>query len=104
MLDTNICAVPSKSHCGGSIVFIIVSNKQDKSFPSSSKFIVAIPFLADAYTTGKSSCSSVASNSINSSITWSTTFSGVAPGLSILFITIIGFNPKASDFFKTSLV
>ena len=60
--------------------------------------------IRDRYTTGNSSCSSLASNSINNSITWSTTFSGVAPGLSILFITTIGFNPNANDFFKTSLV
>jgi len=33
-------------------------------------------------------------------MTWSTTFSGVAPGLSILLMTTIGFSPKANDFFK----
>ena len=104
MLDTNIWAGPSSSQLGAWIVFIMVSNKQLKSSVSSFKSILAIPFLADAYTTGKSNCSSVASNSINNSITWSTTFSGVAPGLSILLITTIGFNPNANDFFKTSLV
>ena len=56
--------------------------------------------LADAYTTGKSNCSSVAFNSINNSITWSTTFSGCAPGLSILFITTIGFKLSAKDFYE----
>ena len=71
---------------------------------SSVRFILAIPFLADAYTTGKSSCSSFAFNSINNSKTLSTTFSGSAPGLSILFITTIGFKFNAKDFFKTSLV
>ena len=85
-------------------MLIIVSNKQDKSVVSSAKSILAIPFFADAYTTGKSNCSSVAFNSINNSITWSTTFSGCAPGLSILFITTIGFSPNANDFFRTSLV
>ena len=71
---------------------------------SSSKCIFAIPFLAEAYTTGKSNCSSLAFNSINNSKTWSTTFSGLAPGLSILFIITIGFRFNAKDFFKTSLV
>ena len=71
---------------------------------SSSKFILAYPSLAEAYITGKSNCSSFAPNSINSSRTSSTTFKGLAPGLSILFITTIGFKFKANDFFKTSLV
>ena len=71
---------------------------------SSSKFIFAIPFFADAYITGKSNCSSFAFNSINNSNTSSTTFAGFAPGLSILFITTIGFKFNDNDFFKTSLV
>ena len=84
--------------------FIIVSNIQVILSASSSKCNFAIPFLADAYITGKSNCSSVAFNSINNSKTWSTTFNGFAPGLSILFITTIGFKFNANDFFKTSLV
>ena len=104
MLDTNICIVPSSSHSGGFIVFIIVSNKHVKSDDSSARFIFPIPNFAEAYTTGKSNCSSVAFSSINNSITSSTTFSGFAPGLSILFITTIGFKSNANDFFKTSLV
>ena len=104
MLETNICAVPSKSHFGASIVFTIVSNRGVISLSSSDKFNFDTPFFADAYTTGNSSCSSVASNSINNSITSSTTFSGFAPGLSILFITTIGFKFNANAFFKTSLV
>ena len=98
MLDTSICISPSISHDGGSICSIIVSNIQWTLSVSSSKCIFAIPFLADAYITGKSSCSSFASNSINSSNTWSTTFNGFAPGLSILFITTIGFKFNAKDF------
>ena len=71
---------------------------------SSSNFIFAIPFLADAYITGKSNCSSVAFKSMNNSSTLSTTFSGCAPGLSILFITTIGFKSSPKAFFNTSLV
>jgi len=104
MLETNICIVPSISHCGGSIFSIIVLNMQVMLSDSSDKFIFAIPFFADAYITGKSNWSSVAFSSINSSITLSNTFSGSAPGLSILFITTIGFRFNAKDFFRTSRV
>ena len=41
---------------------------------------------------------------MNNSITSSNTFCGSAPGLSILFITTIGFKFIANDFFNTSLV
>lgn len=53
---------------------------------------LAVPLTADAYTTGKSNCSSFASNSINKSKTSSTTPSGLADGLSILFTTTTGLN------------
>ena len=104
MLDTSICAVPSIEHFGGSIELIIVSNIGLISTASSFKFNFAIPFFAEAYITGKSNCSSFAPSSINKSKTSSKTFSGLAPGLSILFITTIGFRFKAKDFLRTSLV
>ena len=104
MFDTSICAGPSSSHAGGFILSIIVWNKHVKSPSGAFKSNLPTPFFADAYTTGKSNCSSFASNSINSSITWSNTFCGSAPGLSILFITTIGFKFNANDFFNTSLV
>ena len=47
---------------------------------------LAVPLTADAYTTGKSNCSSFASNSINKSKTSSTTPSGLADGLSIYLL------------------
>ena len=90
---------PSSLQFGAFIVSTIVLNKQS-IFPSASdKSFFAIPNLADVYTTGKSNCSSVASNSINRLITSSKTLAGSAPGLSILFITTIGFNHG-----KTTLV
>ena len=104
MFETSICIVPSSSHAGGFILSIIVSNRQCKLSDSSFKSIFAIPFFADANTTGKSSWSSFAFSSINSSSTSSTTFSGFAPGLSILFTTTIGFKFNAKDFLSTSLV
>ena len=104
MFDTSICMLPSTSHFGGSILEIIVSNMQLMLSLSSSKCILAIPFFADAYITGKSNCSSFALSSINSSITLSTTLRGSAPGLSILLIITIGFKLSARDFFRTSLV
>ena len=104
MFDTNNCIGPSISTCGGLICSIIVSNIHLILSLSSSKFILAIPFFADAYTTGKFSWSSVAFKSINNSKTLSTAFTGSAPGLSILFIITIGCKFSASAFFKTSLV
>jgi len=99
LLLASICIVPSISHFGASIFFIIVSKIHSILSLSSFKLILAIPFFAEAYITGKSNCSSVAFNSINNSKTWSTTFKGLAPGLSILLITtIIVDTPGHADF------
>ena len=66
--------------------------------------MLEVPFKADAYKTGNSNCSKEAPNSMNKSITSSTTFSGLADGLSILLTTTIGVTPAAKAFFKTNLV
>ena len=104
MFETSICSVPSISQFGASIFVIIDSKSGVISLSGSSIFTFDIPFFADAYITGKSSWSSSAPSSINSSNTPSTAFSGFAPGLSILFTTTIGFNPKLNDFLSTVLV
>ncbi len=65
---------------------------------------VAQPFNADAYTTGKSSCSSVAPIRSKSSNVWLTTHSGRAPGRSTLFTTTIGARPSFSAFSVTKRV
>ncbi len=64
----------------------------------------AVPFTPEAYTTGKSSCSSSAPSSINKSNTSSTTSSGRAESLSTLFTTTIGVKPCSKAFFSTKRV
>ena len=56
----------------------------------------AQPCNAEAYTTGKSSCASLAPSLSKSSNVWFTTQSGRAPGRSTLLTTTIGFKPSAS--------
>jgi hypothetical protein len=56
-------------------------------FLGSSRSIIAYASLPDAYTMGKSSCSSDAFSSQNRSKVISATSWGLALGLSILFIT-----------------
>jgi hypothetical protein len=60
--------------------------------------------LADAYTTGASSCASSAPSSMNSDSTSSCTRIGSAPGRSILLITTIGVRPNASALPSTKRV
>ena len=67
MLDTNICMSPSTDTFGAFTVLIIVSNKGFMSVPSSFSFNDARPCLPEAYTTGKSNCSSLAATSKNKS-------------------------------------
>ena len=65
---------------------------------------LADPYTADALTTGKSSCSSFASSSINKSNSSSTTASGLADGLSILLTTTTGFKSCSNAIFSTKRV
>ena len=104
MFETSICSVPSISQFGASIFSIIDSKSGVKSLSGSSILTLDIPFLADAYITGKSNCSSSAPSSINKSNTSSNTPDNLAVGLSTLFITTIGFTPASNAFFKTNLV
>ena len=60
--------------------------------------------MPEAYTTGKSSCSSVAPSLSNKSKAASTTNCGRAPGLSTLFTTRIGLRPSANAFLVTKRV
>ena len=60
--------------------------------------------MPEAYTTGKSSCSSVAPSLSNRSKAALITLSGLAPGLSTLFTTTMGFRPRASAFLVTKRV
>ena len=62
------------------------------------------PLIPDAYTTGKSSCSSVAPSLSNKSNAAFTTKSGRAPGLSTLLTTRMGLRPNASAFLVTKRV
>ncbi|CCY72220.1 putative uncharacterized protein ORF-c10_003 [Clostridium sp. CAG:921] len=101
---TSNCKGSSLSPAGSGIVLTIVSNNGCISLLSSSKDNFAKPFFPDAYTTLKSSCSSVAFKSINNSNISSTTSFGLAPGLSILFTTTIGTKFKAKALLKTNLV
>ncbi len=64
----------------------------------------ATPRRPDAYTTGKSNCSSVPPRLSNKSNTWSMTQSGRALGLSTLLIITIGFKPRANAFCVTKRV
>ena len=83
---------------------IIVSNSGDRSLPSSSSSLIAIPCFAIPYTIGKSHCSSVAFSSTNRSNTSFTTSSALWSFLSILFINRIGLRPCSRDFWRTNLV
>src|SRR5688572_30557954 len=65
---------------------------------------VAYPLSAEAYTTGKSSCPSVAPSLSNRSNVWLTTQSGRAPGRSTLLTTTMGLRPSASAFRVTNRV
>ena len=69
--------------------------------PSSSE---VQPLIPEAYTTGKSNCSSVAPSLSNRSKAALTTCWGRAPGLSTLFTTKIGFRPRARAFLVTKRV
>jgi hypothetical protein len=62
------------------------------------------PLMPEAYTTGKSNCSSVAPSLSNRSNAALITASGLAPGLSTLLTTTIGLRPRASAFLVTKRV
>ena len=93
--------------CAGTC-FKIVLNKADISGPHCSpcapSSIDVQPLIPEAYTTGKSSCSSVAPSLSNKSNAAFTTKLGRDPGLSTLFTTRIGRNPKAKAFLVTKRV
>ena len=74
------------------------------SFASSSRSSLAIPAFADVNTNGLSRTLSFAPSSMNRSKTSSTTSSGLAPGLSILFIQTTTSRSSSKAFFKTNLV
>ena len=62
------------------------------------------PLLPDAYKTGKSNCSELASRDTKRSKTSFKTSSGLASDLSILFITTIGLRPCFNAFPNTNFV
>ena len=72
--------------------------------PGSPSFKELQPLMPEAYTTGKSNCSSVAPSLSKRSNAALTTMSGLAPGLSTLLTTKIGLSPKAKAFLVTNLV
>ena len=63
-----------------------------------------IAIAAQTLRPSRSSCSSVAPNLSNRSKAAFTTLSGLAPGLSTLFTTTMGFRPRASAFLVTKRV
>ncbi|MNS90667.1 hypothetical protein D3C72_1247280 [compost metagenome] len=93
--------------CDGTC-FRMVLNRADMSGPHCSPGAPSSsddqPLMPEAYTTGKSSCSSVAPSLSNRSKAALTTLSGFAPGLSTLFTTRMGFRPRASAFLVTKRV
>ena len=76
---------------------IIVSYKDCMFSSCFSESRLAVPLTADAYTTGKSNCSSFASNSINN-LKLHLLPLGLADGLSILFTTTTGFKSCSNAF------
>ena len=76
MVLIRIWVPASGSPSGAGICSRIVSNKGVISLFFTVRFKVAVPALAEAYTNGQSSCSSLASRSIKSSSTSSTRASG----------------------------
>ena len=83
---------------------MIVSNKARISPSRTSGFIPENPFNPDAYTIGKSNCSSDAPNLSNNSNVEFSTYSMRAPGRSTLFTTTIGRSPNARAFLVTKRV
>eukprot|EP01136_Pigoraptor_vietnamica_P025812 Opistho-1_new@80116 len=85
-----------------------VSNRADMSGPHCSPGAPSSsevqPLMPEAWTTGKSSCSSVAPSLSNRSNAAFTTCCGRAPGLSTLFTTRMGRRPRASAFLVTKRV
>ena len=92
----------------GGTCFRMVLNSADMSGPHCSPGSPSSsddqPLIPEAYTTGKSSCSSVAPSLSNRSNAALTTLSGLAPGLSTLFTTTMGLRPRASAFLVTKRV
>ena len=92
----------------GGTCFKIVLNRADISGPHCSpaapSSIEDQPLMPEAYTTGKSNCSSVAPSLSNKSKAALTTLSGLAPGLSTLFTTTMGLRPRARAFLVTKRV
>ena len=82
----------------------MVSNNGRISLLSSFSSNFAKPLKPEAYTIGKSNCSSDAPNLSNNSNVWSITQLGRAEGLSILLITTIGRKPNAKAFLVTKRV
>ena len=74
------------------------------SLPGRLRSAVAVPFLADAKISGKSSCASVALSSQKRSNTVPDTASGVARSRSILLTTTSGRRPSSSDLRSTYFV
>ena len=74
------------------------------SVPATAGSSEAQPSRAEQYTTGKSSCASVAPKASNRSNTASCTASGRASGRSILLIATIGRRPRRSALSTTNLV
>ena len=102
------CSGASGSPDWAGTCFSTVLNRADMSgphcSPCSPSSIDDQPLMPEAYTTGKSSCSSVAPSLSNRSNAALTTQSGRAPGLSTLLTTRIGFRPRASAFLVTKRV
>ena len=108
MAEICSCRGASESpSCGGTWARM-VSNRADMSGPHCSpcppSSIEVQPLMPEAYTTGKSSCSSVAPSLSKRSKAALTTCCGREPGLSTLFTTRMGRRPSASAFLVTKRV
>ena len=103
-VEISIWNGPFASLFGGGTYARIVSNSGARSGPGCSSSVVAVPCRLEVYRNGASSCSWLASRSMNSPSTSSCTRSGSASGRSILLITTIGRRPSASAFRVTNRV
>ena len=99
----SICGSPSICFGAGMISRILSSRYSMLSVGVFQSALIH-PFLAEPYTTSKSSCSSVALRSHIRSNTISYTSSGRQFGLSTLFTTTIGFKPISRAFCNTKRV
>ena len=104
MLQTSSCKPLSISPLGAGISATMASKSGAMLLEGLPKLSVAQPCFALAKMILKSNCSSVAPNSMNSSMICSVSSTSSNSPLSILFTTTSTFLPRPSAFFKTYLV